>query len=100
MVNERMTWGSPSGDRCAGNTARVPVSGTDARCKIFLAFGQEEDGETAVFASRRGTGKWQTTICLPIKRSGRLPNPTAPWATGVAVRNLCVGLRGEGSPSA
>ncbi|KAH0810728.1 hypothetical protein GEV33_012063 [Tenebrio molitor] len=31
----------------------VPVSGTDARCKIFLAFGQEEDGETAVFALRR-----------------------------------------------
>ncbi|KAH0821757.1 hypothetical protein GEV33_001034 [Tenebrio molitor] len=44
-------------------------------------------------------GKWQTTICLPIKRFGRLPNPTVSSVTGVAVRNLCVGLRREGSPS-
>jgi hypothetical protein len=31
-------------------------------------------------------GKWQTTICLPIKRSGRLPNPRH-------VGNGCGGLQ-------
>jgi hypothetical protein len=74
--------------------------GTDARCNIFLDFGQEENGGDCGLAPRSGTGKWQTTICLPIKRSGRLPNPTLCGQRGVAVRNLCVGLRGEGSPSA
>jgi hypothetical protein len=60
----------------------------------FLPSGKKRTGESAVFAPRCATGKWQTTICLPIKRSARLPNPAAPWATGVAARNLCVGLRG------
>jgi hypothetical protein len=68
--------------------------------KRYLQTGDVKKAKPAKPTGRTSTGKRQTTICLPIKRSGRLPNPTAPWATGVAVRNLCVGLRGEGSPSA
>ncbi|KAH0812569.1 hypothetical protein GEV33_010222 [Tenebrio molitor] len=70
MVHERMTV--------------PPGQGTDARCNIFLAFGQEENGGDCGLAPRSGIGKWQTTICLPLKRSGRLPNPTFGKPIGLA----------------
>ncbi|KAH0821164.1 hypothetical protein GEV33_001627 [Tenebrio molitor] len=59
-----------------GKCRKVPLRGTDARHKIV--FGQEDDGGDYGLPQERCPG----------------------WATGVAVRSLCVELRGEGSPSA